>query len=255
MLPLAERITSAPLTVLTSSALLRLAMWISRPSALSVTVTAGGNIGSPDNYLSVRSGGAIHIVSDSSTYGLVFFRRAADVPSTLYDDPNATGYYMLDADGNPQRFDRPGTGLQVIGYFTADAYLWVGTHAQTARTEGADKHTIRIRIRDGAAVLFDYDIRIDIIIGYILDPATGGKLPLIALDHTGKNAGVRMLLRLFVGEAYNGRTFLVSYTIDGRTYERQYTVAGGYLSFYLQNTACEIEVTLESAAKDGARAA
>ena len=214
-------------------------------------VTAAGNIGSPDNYLQVKSNGTIIIASDSSNFGLVYFLRLFDSveavgPIVLCDDPAATGYYMLDADGNAQRYDRPGTGLEIIGYFTDDAYLWVGTREETAQTEGADEHTIRVKITAGDIVLFDYDIRIDLMIEYLQDPETGKRLPLIALDKTGKNAGLYMLFRLFIGEEYNGMTFLISYAQGGQTYEIRYTVTNGYLIFRLQNAAGEITVTLES---------
>ena len=214
----------------------------------SVTVTALGNIGTPANYLRVTSNGPIYIVDASSTYGLVYFIRsfvkAEPVsPNTLYDDPDATGYYIIDESGNLQRHDRPGTGMMVTGDFSPDAYLWVGTREETAATKGADAYTIHIRISDGSTTLFDYDIRIDCIIGYVIDSLTGEKLPVIAFDSAGKNAGIYMLFRWYVGEAYNGRTFVVTYTINGRTYEQAYIVSDGYMVFRLQNYACEVEVT------------
>ncbi|MPM76665.1 hypothetical protein SDC9_123664 [bioreactor metagenome] len=216
----------------------------------SVMVTALGNIGTPFNYLRVKSGGTIAISDASSEYGLVYFLRLIDArpvpaPVTLVDDPAQTGYYMLDVNGNLQRYDRPGTGLELTAYFTSDAYLWVGTHEQTAQTEGAAAHTIRVRITAGDVVLFDYDIRIDLITGYQLDPATGKRLPIIALDSLGKNAGLYMLFSLFVGEAYNGMTFRISYSVDGQIYESLYTVKHGTLVFSLRNVACEINATLE----------
>ncbi len=216
-----------------------------------VMVTALGNIGTPFNYLRVKSGGAIRISDASSEYGLVYFLKVVDeYPITLVDDPAQTGYFMLDANGNAQRYDRPGTGLELTGYFTNDAYLWVGTHEQTAQTEGAAAHTIRVKITAGDVVLFDYDIRIDRIIGYMADAATGKRLPVIALDSLGKNAGLYMLFRLYIGEAYNGMTFRISYSIDGQTYDELYTVRNGSLVFSLRNVACEINVTLEPNAKN-----
>jgi hypothetical protein len=84
------------------------------------------------------------------------------------------------------------------------------------KTEGAAAHTIRVKITAGDAVLFDYDIRIDRITSYMVDPATGKKLPLIALDSLGKNAGLYMLFRLYIGDMYNGMTFRISYSVGGR---------------------------------------
>ena len=131
----------------------------------------------------MKSDGTILISDASSEYGLVYFIRITDGPITLADDPAQTGYYMLDANGNFKRYDRPGTGLKLTAFFSSDAYLWVGTHEQTAQTKGADAHTIRVKITAGDAVLFDYDIRIDLITGHQLDPAEPGKLlPIIALD-------------------------------------------------------------------------
>ena len=217
----------------------------------SVTVTAAGNIGSPDNYLRVKSDGTVRITDQSSTYGLVYFIRLYDAeepigPIVLCDDPDMTGYYMLDEDGVAQRYDRPGTGAEVIGFFTSDAYLWVGTPEETARIAGAAEHTIHITITAGNVVLFDYDIRIDLITGYILDPETGMLLPLITLDTNGKNAGLFMTFRLFIGEEYDGMTFRISLTQDGRTYEILYTVKNGYLMFRLKNLPGEVDATLES---------
>jgi hypothetical protein len=211
----------------------------------SVMVTALGNIGTPFNYLRARSGGAIYISDASSEYGLVYFLKSTASPITLVDDSAESGYYMLDANGNLQRYNRPGTGLKLTAYFTSDAYLWVGTHEQTAQTAGADAHTIRVKITAGDAVLFDYDIRIDLVVGHQLDPATGKKLPIIALDSLGKNAGLYMLFSLYIGEAYDGMTFRISYSIDGQVYERLCTVNHGTLVFVLRNVACEITVTLE----------
>ena len=211
----------------------------------SVMVTALGNIGTPFNYLRAKSGGPIYISDASSEYGLVYFQKGSEAPITLVDDSTQCGYYMLDANGNLQRYDRPGTGLKLTAYFTSDAYLWVGTHEQTAQTEGAAAHTIRVKITAGEDVLFDYDIRIDLVVGHQLDPATGRKLPIIALDSLGKNTGLYMLFSLYIGEAYDGMTFRIRYSIDGQVYERLCTVNHGTLVFVLRNVACEITVTLE----------
>ena len=102
-----------------------------------------------------------------------------------------------------------------------------------------------MKITAGETVLFDYDIRIDLVVGHQADPTTGKKLPIIALDSLGKNAGLYMLFSLYIGEAYDGMTFRIRYSIDGQVYERLCTVNHGTLVFVLRNVACEITVTLE----------
>ena len=161
----------------------------------------------------------------------------------LYDDPDATGYYMSSEDGKLQRFDRPGTGLRVYGMQLGDAFLWVGTPQMTAKIKDAAKHTISLSIRDGDKALFDYDIRIDLVVERL---AESGKLvPVVAVDEDGRYTGRVLLARFYVGEEYNGRHFTVCFTTDGATTESSGIVEDGYISFMFVNNAGSITVELE----------